>query len=196
MEILQKSAKEAARLFPSAAQEGSELYNRMLEIEKRLVAANDPLIIDPNKPLIIAMRADAELKAEKAFDAQVKASIAAALTKHPALRDQHSAFAQRYLALLHSLEAANDAVLDDPHYPQLLADRVAASQASVSATTSSARGIIAAGGRADLWKPRDATQDKFDDIQQQIDMQENQRKLDEFRAHQQDVADRLRHAAK
>lgn len=58
---LQQSAQTAASLYPEATQEGSEFFNRMIEIEQALTATGDPLINDPNKPLVIAQMAAREL---------------------------------------------------------------------------------------------------------------------------------------
>ncbi|MBK8772365.1 MAG: hypothetical protein IPM06_18355 [Rhizobiales bacterium] len=58
---LQQSAQTAASLYPEATQEGSEFFNRMIEIEHALTATGDPLINDPNKPLVIAQMAAREL---------------------------------------------------------------------------------------------------------------------------------------
>ena len=58
---IQLSAQKAAELYPDAAQEGSEFFNRMIEIEQALTHTGDPLINDPNKPLVIAQMAAREL---------------------------------------------------------------------------------------------------------------------------------------
>ena len=61
-----------------------------------------------------------------------------------------------------------------------------------SITTGTAQGIVAAGGRAQLFTPRDDTQDKLDAIQRQLDMQAEQAKLDAFRQHQIETAEKAR----
>lgn len=63
-------------------------------------------------------------------------------------------------------------------------------------TTGTAQGIVAAGGRAQLFTPRDDTQDKLDAIQRQLDMQAEQAKLDAFRQHQIETAEKARRLLK
>jgi hypothetical protein len=56
-----ESATKAAELYPDAANEASELYQRMEEIDQTLRETGDPLFNDPNKPLRIAQMAAKEL---------------------------------------------------------------------------------------------------------------------------------------
>lgn len=65
-----------------------------------------------------------------------------------------------------------------------------------SVTTGTAQGIVAAGGRAQLFTPRDDTQEKLDAIQRQLDMQAEQTKLDAFRQHQIETAEKVRRLLK
>ena len=67
-----------------------------------------------------------------------------------------------------------------------------ASQPTQANIFGSTQGIIAAGGRAQLFTPRDDTQDKLDAIQRQLDMQAEQAKLDAFRQHQIETAEKAR----
>jgi hypothetical protein len=56
-----ESATQAAELYPDAADEASELYQRMEEIDQTLRETGDPLFNDVNKPLRIAQMAAKEL---------------------------------------------------------------------------------------------------------------------------------------
>lgn len=55
------SAQKVVDLYPDAEKEGSALRQRMEEIHAALADNGDPLISDPNKPLIIAQMAAKEL---------------------------------------------------------------------------------------------------------------------------------------
>lgn len=71
-----------------------------------------------------------------------------------------------------------------------------ASQPTRASTVGTPQGIIAAGGRASLWQQPDQTQEKLDAIQRQLDMQAAQQKLDAFRQHQIETAEKLRRLSK
>lgn len=57
----QRSAAQAAELYPDASNPDSELHKRMVEIEQDLMAASDPLVNQTDKPLRIAQMAAKEL---------------------------------------------------------------------------------------------------------------------------------------
>lgn len=68
-----ESSTKAVELYPDAEVEGSELRSRMEEIHNALEAAGDPIISDPQKPIIIARMAAKELSiAPKRTGAGVK----------------------------------------------------------------------------------------------------------------------------
>lgn len=193
-----KSAEEAKRLYPAMNDPNSALFQKALEIERRLTAANDPLINDPNKPLVLTMRADEELKAaQKSEKKQYLKDFTwfdAAVVKHPQLGIPGSAFARAYAAL--EQQYAGTAASKEPSHPMFLADAVenqlAQQPATRASTVGTPQGIIAAGGRAALWQQPDPTQDKLDAIQRQLDMQAEQAKLDAFRQHQIETAEKAR----
>jgi hypothetical protein len=55
------ATSEAVRLYPDAAQEGSELFQRIDALDKEMQQNGDPLFNDPKKPLILAQMAAREL---------------------------------------------------------------------------------------------------------------------------------------
>lgn len=204
-----KSAEEAKRLYPAMNDPNSALFLKALEIERRLTAANDPLINDPNKPLVLTMRADEELKEAKQVETKQHLQdftwFDAAVSKYPQLGISGSVFARAYAAL--EREYAGTAASREPSHPMFLADSVAkqmetlrepqpANPPSRANTFGTPQGIIAAGGRAQLFTPRDDTQDKLDAIQRQLDMQAEQQKLDAFRQHQLETAEKFRRMAR
>lgn len=59
--VFEASAAQAAELYPDACHAASALHRRMVEIEQDLMAAGDPLVWDPVKPLRIAQMAARDL---------------------------------------------------------------------------------------------------------------------------------------
>lgn len=79
-----ESSTKAVELYPDAEVEGSELRSRMEEIHNALEAAGDPIISDPQKPIIIARMAAKELSiAPKRTGAGVKPPGTAATKAAP-----------------------------------------------------------------------------------------------------------------
>lgn len=58
----QASESRAVELYPQASDANSDLGKRMVEIEQALEETGDPLFTNPDKPLIIAQMAAAELR--------------------------------------------------------------------------------------------------------------------------------------
>ena len=164
-------------------------------------------------------RVAAEGEAERAkleFAQAVNKSFTEVAAQYPALSDFSSPLYAKYLHVLGIMKEENDPALASANYPKVVTERAAfwlaqekiEAQARQQAQTAEARaptqpatrastvgtpqGIIAAGGRAALWQQPDPTQDKLDAIQRQLDMQAEQAKLDAFRQHQIETAEKAR----
>ena len=153
-------------------------------------------------------RMAAEGKAERArieFAQAVNKSFTEVAAQYPALNDCNSPLYSKYLQVLGIMDGQRDPALASTSYPKIVAERAvswlaqekieaqARQQAPTQASTvGTAQGIIAAGGRAQLFTPRDDTQEKLDAIQRQLDMQAAQQRFDEAVRKQEDNFQRFK----
>ena len=79
----QESATKAAELYPDAADEASEFYQRMEEIDQTLRETGDPLFNDPTKPLRIAQMVAKELSVAPKRKGQAQPPAATAPVQQP-----------------------------------------------------------------------------------------------------------------
>lgn len=170
---------------------------------------------------LVARAEDPTLQQRRLEFAQaVNKSFTEVAAQYPALNDFNSPLYAKYLQVLGIMKEDGDPALTSASYPKVVAERAAfwlaqekiEAQARQQAQTAEARaptqaptrvgafgttqGVIAVGGRASLWQQPDQTQEKLDAIQRQLDMQAAQQKLDAFRQHQIETAEKLRRLSK
>ncbi len=147
-----RSAETAAKLYPVAASDTSRFYQWMDALDKALDRRGHPLFQSPNKPLIIAYCAAWALGVE-------------ATGPLVPLNDTDSAYFDEVTA---EIQAQRDE-----------AKRKAEAAKKVRRRPGTIAGAVAAGLSPGVFTPSEpSTADKLDAIQRQLQMQENQRKID------------------
>ena len=123
-ERYQLAIQHAVAEVPALAQAGSAPNAAFLGRYQRLKEANDALLADPTWPEQVARLVRAQTPAHPDYAREFKASVERAVLMYPTLADADSLMNAAFIAEYQRLEAAGDALLTNPLWPEQVAQTV------------------------------------------------------------------------